>query len=111
MKKSIILILIVTSLLSCKQKYWIDRVRPQKLSTEEMKKFTLSNDTLYYSKEPVALYTSVEWEYYRGRKTLEISFDRIGGGLDGMSDIIVNYIYTKHPRAKAEVKIKRSQVE
>lgn len=76
----------------------------KKLNNSQMEKFSISNDTLFYMKKPVAVYTSVEWEYYRGKKTLEISVDRINGGMDNMVDTIVNFIHTKHPKCKAEVK-------
>lgn len=79
----------------------------KKLPESELVKFTTSNDTIYYQKEPVAVYLNIEWEYYRGHKTMEISFERLNGGADDMTDKIVDYIVHLHPKAKAEVKIPR----
>lgn len=105
MKKIIFLLALIFTFGSCKQKYWIDRTKPEKLSTQEMAKFKTRNDTIFYEDKAVAIYTNCEWEYYRGKKTLELSFERLGYGLDWMSDHIINYIHTRYPKAKAEVKI------
>lgn len=77
------------------------------LPKEEMDKFTSKNDTISYMGQPVAVFLNIEWEYYRKHKVMEISVERIGGGADEMTDKIVDYIRTKHPKAKAEVKIPR----
>jgi hypothetical protein len=77
------------------------------LTKEDVKKFSVKGDSILYDGNYVAKYLNVEWEYYRGKKTLEISVERIGGGADQMTDKIVEYIIYKHPKSKAEVKIPR----
>lgn len=79
-----------------------------KLPHDEFVKFRTSNDTIYYNNQAVAIYLNVEWEYYRGHKTLEISLERLNGAADQMTDKIVDYVVTKHPKAKAEVKVPRN---
>lgn len=79
-----------------------------KLSKDEMSKFVITGDSILYDGIYVAKFVNVEWEYYRGNKTMEISVERINGGADEMTDKIVDFIITKHPKAKAEVKIPKT---
>jgi len=99
MKKLITLLMFTIVLFSCNTY--------KTLSKEELNRFTSKNDTISYDGQPVAVFLNIEWEYYRKHKTMEISVERIGGGADEMTDKIVDYIRTKHPNAKAEVKIPR----
>ena len=78
-----------------------------KISKQEVAKFSVKGDSILYEGNYVAKFLSVEYEYYRGRKTLEISVEKINGGADQMCDKLVDYIIYKHPKAKAEVKIPR----
>ena len=98
--KKIILPIILIVLSSC-----VGSLKTSKLSNQEMTKFQVRNDTVIYSGTPVAVYTNCEWEYYRGKKTLELSFERLGFGLDSTTDKVLDYIHTRYPKAKAEVKI------
>lgn len=98
MKKLLLFSLLATTLMAC---------ITTKLPKEEMDKFEIKGDSILYEGKYVAKYLNSEWEYYRGNKTLEISLERINGGADEMTDKIVDFIITKHPKAKAEVKIPR----
>lgn len=82
----------------------------KKLPDSELAKFKTSNDTIYYDNKAVAVYLNIEWEYYRGHKTMEISVERINGGADEVTDKIVDYIISTHRKAKAEVKIPREVI-
>ena len=77
------------------------------LTKQDIKSFSIKGDSILYNNQYVAKYLNVEWEYYRGKKTLEISVERIGAGADQMTDKIVDWIIYNHPKAKAEVKIPR----
>lgn len=81
--------------------------RYKKISKSDIDKFRSRNDTIYYDNIPVAIFTNVEWEYYRNHKVMEISVNQIKKGSDEMTDKIVDYIIYLHPKAKAEVKIPR----
>lgn len=97
MKKLILIITIFVA--SCK---------PTSLLTkEDIKSFEIKGDSILYKGEYVAKYLNVEWEYYRGKKVLEISVERVNAGADQMTDKLVDWIIYKHPKAKAEVKIPR----
>ena len=100
MEKIIIPIVLIVLISSC-----VGGLKTSKLSKSEMSKFQVRNDTVIYSGNPIAVYTNCEWEYYRGKKTLELSFDRLGHGVDVSTDKILDYIHTRYPKAKAEVKI------
>ena len=78
-----------------------------KISKQEISKFSIKGDSILYENKYVAKFLRVEYEYYRGRKTLEISVEKIEGGADAMCDKLVDYIIYKHPKAKAEIKIPR----
>lgn len=97
MKK--IIILLSTILVGCSTN--------KPLSKDEMAKFEMKGDSILYDNIYVAKYLNIEWEYYRGHKTMEISLEQIDGGANAMTDKIVDFIRTKHPKAKAEVKIPR----
>ncbi len=78
-----------------------------KISKQDFSKFSVKGDSILYEGKYVAKFLRLEYEYYRGRKTLEISVEKIEGGADKMCDKLVDYIIYKHPKAKAEVKIPR----
>ena len=77
------------------------------LTKEDIRQFSIEGDSILYNGVYVAKFLNVDWEYYRGRKTLQISVERVGAGADQMTDKIVEWIVYKHPKAKAEVKIPR----
>lgn len=77
----------------------------QKINPEHVQHFTKSGDTILYYNTPVAVFRNIEWEYYRGHKTMEISVERINGGADSVVDRTVDYLRTLHKNAKVEVKL------
>lgn len=100
MKKLITLIIITTILfIGCKSRstyspYEIDK----SFSTKEGRIY--KHDTIH-----VATYINLEYEYYLGVKILEISVQQEFMGVTKLTDEIINYLSTKHPNAKLEVKI------
>ena len=97
MKK--LLLIIIVLITSCKSN--------SVLTKEDIRQFSIEGDSILYNGVYVAKFLNVDWEYYRGRKTLQISVERVGAGADQMTDKIVEWIVYKHPKAKAEVKIPR----
>lgn len=96
MNKIVALLIITISFWSCKT---------MEIEKEDYSKFTTKSDTIYHDGIPVAVYLNIEWEYYMDKKTVEISVQRIGGGIDKMTDDIANFIRNRHPGSKVEVKI------
>jgi len=97
--RNILLIMFLALMVTCHTQ--------SKISKQEIAKFSVKGDSILYEGNYVAKFLRVEYEYYRGRKTLEISVEKIEGGADAMCDKLVDYIVYKHPKAKAEVKIPR----
>ena len=77
----------------------------KKTSKEELSRFSINSDPILYDGKFCAKYTELEWEYYRGKKTLEISVEKIGG-FDNMANSLMDYMRTRYPKAKIEVKLK-----
>jgi hypothetical protein len=75
------------------------------LSEEEHAKFSHDQQFIYYEGNPVAKFHNIEYEYYRGHKVMEISLEQLKPGLDDFTDKIVDYVRTKNPKAKVEVKV------
>lgn len=75
------------------------------LSNDEYQKFSASGDSILYNGRCVAVYSHLEWEYYRGRKTLEVSLLKVHNGVDDMADKIVNYVRMKNRSIKVELVI------
>lgn len=75
------------------------------LSDEEKAKFSHDQQFIYYNGEAVARFNNIEYEYYRGHKVMEISLEQLKPGLDDFTDKIVDYVRTKNPKAKVEVKV------
>lgn len=97
-----ILILLSVLVLSCQS------ARPgskKQTSKEELAKFSISGDTIFYEGQYCARYTELEWEYYRGKKTLEISVEK-PGGFDNSANAVMDFMRKKYPSAKIEVKLK-----
>lgn len=74
----------------------------KKTSKEEI---SIHGDSILYQDQYVTRYINSEWEFYRGKKIQEISVERIDGGLDTMTNSIMDFLRSKHPKAKIEVKI------
>ena len=53
-----------------------------KISKQDFSKFSVKGDSILYEGKYVAKFLRLEYEYYRGRKTLEISVEKIEGGAD-----------------------------
>ena len=75
------------------------------ISKEEADKFKISNDSVYYNKTHIANYIHIEYEYYLGKKVMEICFEQIDPAATEMTDKLVDYVHYKHPQAKVEVRI------
>lgn len=97
--KTILSIIILSVCVSCASR--------KPLSESEMSKFSIKGDSILYENQYVAKFLNLEWEYYKGSKTMEISVEQVSLGADAMTDKIVDFIRMKHPNAKAEVKIPR----
>jgi hypothetical protein len=95
MKKIILLLTFLGTLYSCGV--------PRHLSKSEYDKFSSKGDSIFYNGICVAKYSHLEWEYYRGHKTLEISIEKMNSGVDDMADNIVNYVRTKNRNLKIEL--------
>ncbi len=81
-----------------------------KLSKSEYDKFSTKGDSIIYNGIYVAKYSHLEWEYYRGHKTLEISLEKTSEGVDDMADKIVNYVRTKNRNLKIELVIPKNNL-
>ena len=75
------------------------------LTEEEKAKFTYDQQFIYYEGVPVAKFHNIEYEYYRGHKVMEISLEQLKPGLDDFTDKIVEFVRSKNPKAKVEVKV------
>lgn len=76
------------------------------LVNEIDKSFSTKEGKIYrYDTIHVASYINIEYEYYLGVKILEISVQQEFMGVTKLTDEIINYLTTKHPNAKLEVKI------
>jgi len=103
MKKIILLSVFFGTLYSC--------TVPRHLSKSEYEKFSSKGDSILYNGIYVARYSHLEWEYYRGHKTLEISVEKINSGVDDLADNIVNYVRTKNRNIKIELIIPKNKIE
>ncbi|GAA0876365.1 hypothetical protein GCM10009118_27750 [Wandonia haliotis] len=100
MKRILILGFVAAVLVSC------SGIRYKMTLTEdELSKFSYDKEYIYYNSEKVAKFGYIEYEYDRGYKVLEISFEQLRPGLDDFTDKIVEFIRYKNPNAKVEVKI------
>jgi hypothetical protein len=75
------------------------------LSQAEIDKFKISNDSVFYDKKHIANYIHIEYEYYLGKKTMEICFQQVDPVATDVTDKLVEYVHVKHPNAKVEVRI------
>ena len=95
MKK--VLILLSTLIISC---------TVIKTPKRELDKFSINGDTVLYNNRPVAYLYSMEYEFYRGHHVLEYSLKQINAvGLNDTTQMIVDFVRIKHPKAKVEIKM------
>jgi hypothetical protein len=75
------------------------------LSQEEVNKFSVKGDTIYYNFKEVAIVQSVEWEYIPGEEDMrmEISLKQTRIYEDGLTKKLIKYVHTRYPEAKIEV--------
>jgi hypothetical protein len=99
MKRFLILFVLFVSFGCAGTKYKAD------LTEEEVTKFSYDREFIYFEGQQVAKFNYIEYEYFRGHKVLEISFEQLKPGLDDFTDKIVEFIRYKNPKAKVEVKI------
>ena len=64
---------------------------------------TNKGDTIYYHGEKIAHVESIEYEYYRGKKTIEISINHYSEGFNDETDKIIYFILSKYPKSKVEI--------
>lgn len=95
MKNILIYLFLILCLFSCK--------------TLEYSGMTNDGDTLYYNGVLCGKITNLEYEYYRGKKVVEISIEQYSIGFDEVTIKMVDYILSKHPDAKVEIKPSLSQ--
>lgn len=81
------------------------------LTNSEKERFSYDQTFIYYDSLPVAKFYSIEYEYYRGHKVMEISVVQLKPGMDDFTDKIVEFIRFKNPKAKVEVKVPFYPVE
>jgi hypothetical protein len=81
------------------------------LTEEEKAKFSFDQQFIYYDGNAVAKFNNIEYEYYRGHKVMEISLEQLKPGLDDFTDKIVEFVRSKNPKAKVEVKVPAFQLQ
>lgn len=99
MKNIFTILTIVALLTSCATDKYL-------LPKEEMVKFTVKGDSIFYNSIPVALYT--HWEYElnpsHGKKAkpiVELSVRHFD--IPPLTEDLIKFIHTLHPRTKIEV--------
>lgn len=75
------------------------------LSKAEINKFQIRNDSVFYENKHIANYIHIEYEYYLGKKTMEICFQQIEPSATELTDKLVDFVHIKHPKAKVEIRI------
>lgn len=97
--KKLIIGAFVLALASC--------VGSSRLSKEEIAKFEVKSNEVYYENVAVAKIGNLEYEYNRGRYQMEVSLVQYAGAYNDMTEKIARYVATKYPKAKIEVKVVR----
>jgi len=75
----------------------------KKTSPQELSKFSHRNDTIFYLQEPIAKIYNLEYEHYRGHRTLEISIESFDY-MDVRTEPLIDWILTKKKDAKVEIR-------
>jgi hypothetical protein len=95
MRKIILMAAIICGLSSC-------GVDKNLLTDVEIKDWSSQNDTIFYRKLPVAVFTGYEIELYRGRTDKEICLDALDIDTANLAPEIIRYVHTKHPGDKVQ---------
>lgn len=74
--------------------------------TPEYSGITSDGKIIFYNGERIAELEQIEYEHYRGKRVVEISIKQDSPGLTKETQKIVDYILSKYPDAKVEVKPK-----
>jgi hypothetical protein len=103
MKKLLITISVIGLLSSC-------GTDKQLLTEKEMTDFTVKGDTILYKETPVAVYTHWEYEINPGhgknpKPIIELCIKQFG--VPPMTDDILKFVHTKHPKVKVQVSAPR----
>jgi len=69
----------------------------------ELAKFSHRNDTIFYLQEPIAKIYNLEYEHYRGHRTLEISIESFNY-MDINTEPLIDWILMKKKDAKVEIR-------
>ena len=96
-KKSIYAIVFAVLLSAC--------ASTPKLSQEELDKFSVKGEEVFYEGKAVAKYESMEYEYFQGKFYLEYSMRQYAGGYNELTEKITKYLASIHPDAKIELKV------
>jgi hypothetical protein len=59
---------------------------------------------IYYNGELVGELEQIEYEYYQGKRVVEISIKQFSPGMTDVTLKITDFILSKYPNAKVEVK-------
>lgn len=103
MKKVVIVIGVIFSIVSCS-------TYKETVSKEELSKWSIKGDTIFYIGKPVALYDHSEYELNpsHGKHTKpiqELSITQLGFEVE--TDNLIKYIHTIHPKQKVEIVVPR----
>jgi hypothetical protein len=74
------------------------------LTQNELSDWSSQNDTIFYRKMPVAVFTHFEIELYRGKTDLEICLKALDLDTMNIEYDIIRYVHTKHPKDKVQFK-------
>jgi hypothetical protein len=95
MRKFILIVAIALGISGC-------GVDKNLLTEEEAVNWSNKNDTIYYHKLPVAVFTHFEVELYRGRTDKEICLSALDIDTMNLEPEIIRYVHTKHPNDKVQ---------
>lgn len=93
--RALVILLFFGLLYSCSPKI--------RTSKEELSKFSIKNDTIFYVNDAVARIYNYEYEHYRGHRTLEISIESFNH-LDNRTESLIDWVLTKKRNAKVEIR-------
>lgn len=103
MKKILIIVGFVTSFTSC-------LVDKGLINKDELAKWTVESDTIFYNNKPVAYYDHSEYELNpshgcRAKIIQELSITQIN--FDVTTDELIKYIHKRHSKQKVEIVVPR----
>ncbi len=103
MKNLIIGVVLLTCLANCS-------TDKELIKGSELEKWAISNDTIFYSKKPVAYYDHSEYELNpghgkRAKPIQELSITQIN--FEITTDQLIKYVHTIHNKQKVEIVVPR----